>query len=172
MKTTPEQKKTPGTPTQQQIDVMSVFELKTHITNPGTNVLWQIAPKAGVTLFVKFIDITQRDDTTEQVIAQLVNMTAAATVTAAVVDNTLIRHDPATDPSMYLDLTTTTTGHTGTGGTSGNNELWCEGFPAKTGPIFRNSPLRLNGGTLWGIRFKAAPPSSRIWTVTMELEAG
>lgn len=151
------------------IDVSNILTLKAHISNPGTNVLWQIKPK--VDLYVTEIEITQRDNTAEHAIAQLIDLSVAATVTAGVGGDTVLENDPNIVAGDILDLSTTTTGHTGSGaGTAGTNEQWSQGFDIRIGGLFKRKPVKLLANTLWAVRFKAAPAGSHNWCVVVELE--
>jgi hypothetical protein len=150
------------------IDVLGVVTLIKEISNPGTNPLWQIYPLVDV--YVTNIEVTQGDASDQQGDCQLVEVTSAATVTAAVVDDTAVRNDPDTNIAEVLDLGTNKTGHTGSGGSfSSTNKKWRQKQHVKNGHLMTGKPIKLKKGTAWALKFANAPASSHDWLCVVEL---
>lgn len=153
------------------IDVLGVMTLKANINNPGTDVLWQIFPLLDV--YVTAIEVTQKDASDEMAHLHFVDVTSGATVTAGAANTNIQKNHPDTDPTTLLDLGTSKTGHTGSGGSFGSppTEKWEQKFHVKIGALMTEKPFLLKAGTKWALKFSAAPASSHNWLVKVELTA-
>lgn len=150
-----------------------VYTLQEKINTGAAITLLQLLAGATTPFELLSARITQSSSTTsEQIEAQIVRKSAAATVTAAVIGTNLFKNRPG-DPNPDLQLGTAATGHTATAEGTDGDEPGSGGFNILNGWLWEPIPkgrLIVRAAGIIGVKFAVAPTSAQDYHVEMVIE--